>query len=284
MNWRFLVWVSSLLILLSARMAGAETPTCAALAGAKRDVAQAVLRSAHPHDCCDGTLLECLSRKPVCPLAVRLANDVCRRADAGQSKADIERELSRRAASVQAPRSPIDVGSNPVAGDPQAKVEIVAYLCARCPYCARLAPELYKSVTEGRLKGKAKLIVRPFPLRTHQHSTVASMATLAAQRQGKYWEMLLHLYQNFQSFTPEKLPDWAASKGMDRARFSQELADPALRNQLAAAKKEGIRNGVEATPTLFINRRKYFAELSLAAIEDFVEEVHAASGATATSP
>lgn len=274
MNWRIICWIPFTWVLLLAPTAGAQTASCAALTGSKRDVAQAVLRSAHPHDCCDGTLLACLSRKPVCPLVTRLANDVCRRAGAGQSQADIERELSRRAASVQSPRVQIDTSGSTIAGDPNAKVEIVAYLCARCPYCSKLTPKLYESVTQGRLKGKAKLIVRPFPIRSHQHSTVGGMAMMAAQSLGKYWEMLLHMYQNFERFDPEKLPDCAASKGMDKERFSRLLTDPTLRNQLAAAKKEGIRNGVDATPTVFVNRRKYFAELSLAAIEDFVEETH----------
>lgn len=260
------------LFLLIPRLAAAQVPACDALSGAKRDVAMQVLAAAHPHDCCDGTLAECLKQKPVCPLVTRLAADVCRRAGAGQSKADIERELSRRAASVSSPKVKIDTSGAAVAGDPNAKVEIVVYLCARCPYCSRLLPQLYASVTTGELKGKAKLIVRPFPIRSHAGSTEGAKAMIAAQRQGRFWEMVLHMYANFDKFDPARLPECAAAAGLERERFQRDMAEPAVEKILVEAKKEGIRNRVEATPSVFIERRKYHAELSLVAIEDFVEE------------
>ncbi len=264
-----------LVILLVGLVSGAafgQTPTCDKLTQAHQKVATAVLRSAHPHDCCDGTILECLGKKPVCALAVRLANDVCRRAALGQSQAEIERELARRAASTMSKVVAIDVGSAAVAGDPKAPVEIVAYLCGRCPYCAKLTPELYKSVTSGKLKGKAKLIVQSFPVRSHKHSTLLGKAMVASLRMGKFWPMLLHLYAHFDHFDPDRLLDCAASAGLDRERFQQLLDDPEVESMLVAFKKEGVRNQVDATPTLFVNRRKYQADLSLVAIEDFVEE------------
>jgi protein-disulfide isomerase len=258
---------------LLARSAHAQVPACDGLKGPQREVAHQVLASAHPHDGCDGTLAECLRRSPVSPLVVRLAADVCRRAGAGQSRADIERELARRAASAVSPRVDIDVSGAAVAGDKDAPVEVVVYLCARCPYCARLLPQLYASVTHGPLQGKARLIVRPFPIRSHPHSTEGGLAMIAAARLGKSWEFLLHLYAHFDQFDAARLPDCAAAVGLDPERFRREMADPAVKARLVAAKREGIRNHVEATPTVFVARRKYHAELSIAAIEDYVAEV-----------
>lgn len=250
----------------------AQTKGCDSLKGAQREIATKVLSSAHPYDCCDATILECLAKKPVCPLAVRLANDICRRAAAGQSQQDIERELARRATSAMSPKVSIDVSNEAVAGDAKAPIEIVTYLCGRCPYCARLTPQLYESVTSGKLKGKAKLIVRPFPVRSHKHSTVLAKAMLAAARMGKFWPYLLQLYAHFDHFDAEKIVECGTKAGLDPERFRALLDDPDIERILIAAKKEGIRNGVDATPTLFINRRKYEAELSLVSIEDFVEE------------
>ena len=253
--------------------AAAQTKTCDGLKGAEREVAMAVLKSQRPYDCCSRTIHECLQKKPVCSLVTRLANDICRRAGAGESRAEIERELLRRAASRSSPKAGIDLSHAVVAGDPNAPVEIVLYVCARCPYCARLTPALYRSVTAGHLKGKARLYLRPFPIRSHEGSTVAAMAWLAAQRLGKFWEMVLHMYENFDRFDPSKLPDCAAHNGMDRAAFSKLLQDPGLRKQLVESKKEGIRNHVSATPTIFVERRKYQADLDIVAVEDFVMEV-----------
>jgi len=269
---RFFSIVLSLLLSVVVLPVVAQTKTCDALKGEARETASSVLKSAHPYDCCDGTIVECLAKKPVCPLVIRLTNDVCRRAGAGQSQKDIERELARRANSTMTPKVSIDVAGSAVAGDSNAPIEIVAYLCARCPYCAKLTPQLYESVTQGRLKGKAKLILRPYPVRSHKHSTILAKAMLVAARLGQFWPYVLHLYANFDRFDPEKIPECAAKAGLDIERFRALLADPELERILVVSKKEGVRNQVDATPTLFINRRKYEAELSLAAIEDFVEE------------
>jgi protein-disulfide isomerase len=259
------------LTLLAGR-AGAQSKVCDALGGTQREVAQAVLASQHPYDCCDATIAKCLQKKPVCPLAQRLADAVCRLAAAGKTQAEIERELQRRAASTMGTKYTFDLSHSVAAGDPKAKVTIVVYACARCPYCARLMPKLYESVTSGSLKGKAKLYLRPFPIRNHQHSAAAGMAWVAAQRLGHFWEMVQLEYSHFDDFDPNKLPDLASSKGMDREKFRSLLDDPAVRDELTASKKEGVRNKVDVTPSVFIDGRRYMASLDPGAIDDFVEE------------
>ena len=265
------IWILVLLAICVAHGAWAQTKTCDSLRGTKREIALSILRSQHPYDCCDATILQCFSKEPVCPLVVRLANDVCRRVEADQSKVSVEQALSRRAASATGPRVDIDISEATVAGDPKAKVEIVEYTCVRCAYCSVSTLNLYKSVTSGRLKGKAKLFVRSFVIRSHKGATAGAMAMMAAQRLGKFWEMLLHMYKNFDHFDPAKLPEWAASQGMDADRFRELMEDAGLLQKLVESQKEGIRNHVEKTPTIFVNRRKYSAGLSLETIEDFVE-------------
>ena len=115
-------------------------------------------------------------------IRVRAAALVCRRVAAKQSRSDIERELARRATSDERRATSmmptgtmyrIDTRNSPIGGSPEAKVTLVAYLCPRCPYCAQLEPELYQSVIFGKLKGKVKLYVRLFPVRSHAGSTEA---------------------------------------------------------------------------------------------------------------
>ena len=60
---------------------------------------------------------------------------------------------------------------------------------------------------------------------------------------------------------PQLFPEWAAEVGMDRATFEETVADPHTREALVAAKKEGIRNKVDATPAVFIDGRRYVYEL-----------------------
>ncbi|HQP35899.1 MAG TPA: thioredoxin domain-containing protein [Polyangiaceae bacterium] len=253
----------------------AQTPTCDALQGPKKAVATAVLTSQHPYECCDDTIQACLQQKPVCLLARRLANDVCRRAGAGQSQADIERALARRATSMTTTqRMPIDTSKFEPAGAADAKVQVTGYVCARCPFCSRLLPALHQSVTQGALKDKARLHLRLFPIRTHEGSTEGGLALVASQKLGKFWPLLLHLYRNFDGFDAARLPEAAEQNGMNRDEFVRLMNDPASRELLTESKKEGVRNKVGATPTFFINGRPFSADLDMATLQDVIEEEH----------
>jgi 2-hydroxychromene-2-carboxylate isomerase len=135
-------------------------------------------------------------------------------------------------------------------------------------------PKLHTAITEGPLKGKVKAYFREFPIRSHAGSTEGGIAMVAAQRLGKGWPYLLHLYRVFDSYNTAKLVDWAAEDGLDRERFTALLSDATIRRQLVASKKEGVRNNVTATPTLFINGRAYSGDLDFDTVVDVLLEEH----------
>jgi protein-disulfide isomerase len=271
------------LVLVLGSEARAQAPACGSLQGAKRELAMSLLREQHPYDCCDDTIAACLAKKPVCRLARRLADDVCRRVAAGQDKAAVERALTRRAASMMRTGKPvpIDLGGASFAGDPGAKVTVVAYACERCQLCSQFVPALHRLVTAGPLKGKARLALKLFPLKSHAHSNEAALATLAAGTLGRLWPYALHLYANFDTFDANRLADYAVAVGADRAAFQTAFADPALRERLVESKREGLRNKVDATPTIFIGGFRYSADLTPEALADVLEEEHErATGST----
>jgi protein-disulfide isomerase len=250
-----------------------QTPACEALSGPGRTLALKILDTEHPYDCCDDTIRRCLSARPTCALAVRLANDVCRRVAAGQDEARIRRALSRRARSMigGGPKATVDLAGASIVGDEGAPVTVVVYACARCPYCSKLVPALHAEL-KGRLKGLARLGFRTFPIRGHEGSTEAGLAFVAAARMGRFWDFALLAYRRFDDFSPGKEREWATEAGLDPAAFVELLGQPATREELVASKKEGIVNGVEETPTLFLNGRRWAGDLSLPEVVDAIEE------------
>ena len=248
-----------------------QIETCSDLEEAEKEIALSILKSRRPYDCCDETILECLSKQPVCPLVTRIAKRICQGAADGVSKDDIDEDYSKRVASTTAPRVDIDISGATPAGDPNAKIEIVAYVCARCPYCAFFTREIHKSVTSGRLKGIAKFYIRPFVLRQHRGSTAGALAMHTAEYMGKFWEMFLHMCENYNDFDREILPEWAALQGMDADRFRELMEDDAIYDKQVESQKEGTRNGLDKTPFIFVNRRNYTASSRPVDLEDFVE-------------
>lgn len=256
--------------------ASAKRSHCDTLSAEQQQTKLALLAALHPYDGCDETYQRCLAKKPPHPVVIRQVNEICRQIKAGRSRDGIELLLAKRAQSLvpmgRSATFALDDATR--IGDPSAKVEVVVYACARCPFCRVMTLSLYREFTQGALLGKARLYFRPFPLRDHSGSMEGGLAMLSAARLGKFWPFVTTLYQRYDAFCPSLLPAWAEEVGMDRAAFQKVVADPETREALVAAKREGLRNKVDATPTIFINRQKYLYELEKEAVVDVVLEAY----------
>jgi hypothetical protein len=253
----------------------AQTPTCDKLKGTNKQLAGEILASQHPYDCCDDTIAKCLKKKPVCALAYRLAENVCRRVMNGEDKSKITRGISKRARTMLSKgKATIDLHDAPMAGDPKAPITLVEYACARCPYCGKITPKLHAAVTKGHLKEEVKLYFKTFPIRSHEYSKETGFGFIAAHKLGRFWEFLNYSYEHFDVFCIKKQAEWAAAAGMDPKKFEEIVADPVTRNLLVSSKKEGIVNKVDATPTFFINGRKYEGDINFDELVDVLEEEH----------
>ncbi len=246
---------------------------CEGLSAAKNEQAAKLMAEVYPHDCCDQTLDRCLASAPS-RLVRRLAAEVCRRVAAGEEGDSIKRAMLRRSESMLGTGKPASIDAKGLdwAGEPGAKVEVVAYFCTRCPLCSKSLPALFEQVTRGSLKGKARLGARLFPLKDHKGSLEGAMAVLAAGAHGKLWPYVLKVFASFEQLTVEKLAPLAGDLGLDVAAFSKAMGDPETRKQLVASKKEGIRNGVRQTPTFFISKKRYTGEVSAEALTDAILE------------
>ncbi len=274
MRYKTVGLILLLVMATSARTRALSIPECKNLEGSKKALAEKILSSQYPYDCCDSSIAQCLKNEKVCSLAWRLARNICRRVANGQDEKKILRSLSRRARSMmQGGRTfTIDTDSSPRLGPPDAKVTVVEYACARCPFCSKISPVIYEAVANGPLKNKVKLVFKTFPLKSHEHSKEAGLAFIASARLGKFWEFMRYSYAHFDSFCPKLQTKWAEAVGMDKDDFEKLLKDPDVRKQLVDNVKEAIRNKVEATPTFFINNRRYAGDLDTDELQDVFEE------------
>jgi len=263
-----------LAVLLAASAATAQTPACAALNDSQRRTAEKILTSEYLYECCDETISRCLEAQPTCRLAVRIADDICRRVAAGQDETRIRRALSRRARAMMGGGTPaeIDLSTAPILGPANAPVTVVVYACGRCPYCSRLIPALYEAVEDGMLHDQARLAFRIFPIRGHEGSTEASLGFAAAAAMDRFWPYMLHAYRHFDDYSADQQPSWAAAVGLDSDDFAARLDDPATRESVVASKKEGLVNKVEETPAVFINGRQWVGDLIIEALVDAIQE------------
>jgi protein-disulfide isomerase len=111
-----------------------------------------------------------------------------------------------------------------------------------------------------------------FPLSTHPESEPAARAAVAAQRQGKFYEMHTILLENQDDQTIKDLLLYAERIGLDMTRFHADFASKETAAIVERDKLQGIELGVEATPALYMNGREYSDPLGFAFLKDWIDE------------
>jgi len=162
----------------------------------------------------------------------------------------------------------IPAGDSPVIGSPDTPVTVVAFLDIQCPYCGRVYPVLQQLI--NKYPGKARLIIKQFPLRMHRYAEPAARAALAASRQGKYKEMLDRLFQNYKTLNEKSIDSYAQELGLDMEQYQKDLKDPAVQAQIRNDMQLGRTLKVRGVPALFINGRQA-ANRSLASLSAMVD-------------
>jgi len=136
-------------------------------------------------------------------------------------------------------------------GDSSAPVQMVMYISLSCPICKKVYNELYDSVTTGSLSGKAKLAVKPFGV------NLLNGALVAASHWGKQSELLRAVYPIKERLNVEMVIEVAESLKIPVESFIYRMENQSTTEYLRKSHQEALQNGVQLSPTLFINFRHY---------------------------
>lgn len=199
------------------------------------------------------SVAQCVSEERSCQRCVPAARMLARLAHEGLDRGEI-RDLYRNRYGADTAVE-MDLDGSPVRGAPMAAITIVEYSDFECPYCGAASPALHRIVRE--FEGQVRLVFKHFPLSGHLHSMPAARAASAAQRQGKFWEMHDLLFANQENLDPALIERMAEELGLDMARFRADVEDEAVQAFIDANKDEGRRIGVDSTPAIFVNGRRY---------------------------
>lgn len=175
-----------------------------------------------------------------------------------------------------APQQPavVDVSADddPVKGDKKAPVTIIEFSDYQCPYCARFYTDTLPKLEETYIKtGKAKLIMRDFPLSFHQFAQKASEAAECADDQGKYWEYHNKLFDNQQALDIASLKKYAKDLSLDTAKFDSCLDTGKYTAEVQKDFQDGQKAGVSGTPSFFVNGNRIVGAQPFPAFEQIIE-------------
>ena len=137
---------------------------------------------------------------------------------------------------------------SPVSGNPEGDVTLVEFFDYQCGYCKRsLEPVMDLLETDPGLR----VVWKDFPV-LGQVSTFAALASMAAQKQGKYLELHKALMGAGERLTEESVMEIAGQAGLDVERLQQDMADAEVISYLQDTQRLARELGINGTPAFVI--------------------------------
>jgi protein-disulfide isomerase len=176
-------------------------------------------------------------------------------------------------------------------GKVDAPVKIMEFADFECPSCAGFA-----TVTEPDVRsriidpGLANLTYYDFPLTQHKNTLAASNAAACADEQGKFWPMHDRLFQGQDEWNGEAtdapkafFKRYAGEAGLDVAKWETCFDARKYQPRINANLAEGLRRGVNSTPTFVIANKLYAGMRSYDELKRLVDSLGKAAPASASA-
>lgn len=174
-------------------------------------------------------------------------------------------------------------------GNPDAPVQVLEWADFECPGCMQFATVTEPDVRE-RLINTGQISYRffYFPLPGHAASPAASYAAACAADQNKFWEMHDAIFNGFMDWSWGRSRDpkgifkgYAERIGLDVGQWEQCFDSDRFHDLITAHKAEGLRRGVNSTPTFVIGDRMVSGAIGYDQFKALVDSAMVAAGPAA---
>ncbi len=140
-------------------------------------------------------------------------------------------------------------------GNPQAAVTVTEFGDLQCPAC-RAAYTAIQLPLLGKYDTQIRYEFKHFPLRTiHRYALDLVEGSECAADKGKFWQFEDIAYTKQDQLNGGSVVAWAKELGIYDDTFSRCIRSHIKRQEVLADYDEGIKLGVQGTPTFFIDGR-----------------------------
>lgn len=157
--------------------------------------------------------------------------EVVKEAMDNYAKREEEIKQKARLVTVESNRYALEHDANtPVIGNPNGDVTIVEFFDYNCGFCKMMFPKVYEFVKKD---GNIRWVLKDMPVLSAT-SSAAAKAGLAANKQGKYFEMHQAMITHKGSLAEEDIVAMAKQIGLDMKKFEADRKDPAFDEIISA--------------------------------------------------
>jgi protein-disulfide isomerase len=150
----------------------------------------------------------------------------------------------------------VALGDAPQKGSAEAKVTIVEWSDFQCPFCGRVMDTLHQ--IEKTYGTDVRFLFKQNPLPMHPDAPYAAKASIAAGKQGKFWQMHDKLFEANNSrqqdaLKQDKVDQMARDLGLDMERYQRDVNAPETAQAIRDDQAQAAKLGANGTPHFFIN-------------------------------
>ena len=156
-------------------------------------------------------------------------------------------------------------------GNKNAKITIVEFSEFQCPFCSRVNPTIAQIMKE--YGNKVKVVFKHNPLSFHKDAPLAAQASIAAGKQGKFWEMHDILFKNQRKLKPDDINGYAKEIGLDMAKFATDLNADATKKQVQDDMAQAKALNARGTPHFFVNGRRLAGAQPFPSFKALIDEM-----------
>ena len=138
-----------------------------------------------------------------------------------------------------------------IGGNPNGDITVVEFFDYNCGYCKRGLHDVIKLVETDP---KVRVVFKELPILS-KGSEEASRVALAAQRQGKYWELHKAMLGAKGQMNETAALQIAEKLGLDMTKLKADMASPEVKAEVDKSEALAKKMGVNGTPHFLIGDR-----------------------------
>ncbi len=202
------------------------------------------------------SLYQCVTEGRDCDACLPAAKFLLTQVRQGRTQGQAEAAYRARFSPDQVEH--IDLSGSPTKGPDDAPVTVVEWADFECPAC-RAAEPMVESMLE-KYPNRVRLVFKNFPLAVHENAEKAARAAVAADLQGKFWQMHDALFKKEPPLSVPALERLAKGiDGLDYDKWKADLESEKVADAVARDRKQGEKVELTGTPTIFINGRRFLS-------------------------
>jgi protein-disulfide isomerase/uncharacterized membrane protein len=163
------------------------------------------------------------------------------------------------------PAQNLALTGTPFKGPENAAIRVVEFSDFLCPFCRQIAGAFANYLPASG--NRVAVYFKNYPLEqtcnaslgntVHPGACTLALGGICAQEQDRFWPYHDKVFSSqLSNPQPKDVVALAGSAGLDAAVFETCLGSQKAKDRLAAEIQEGLKGGVQATPTLFINGKR----------------------------